>query len=382
MAEAQIPMAPEVIAETRRANIRSLAREAAGEVSRKVGLLLGVGIALLPGLFVWLLLRKGHTTRARAIGFGWAAFALIASMTLPKVDPAPASQSAASSSPQVAGGAGTDAAGGRTCLATDNVTDTDIGIGEEGSTLRLEPDSKAKYVMQKLGDGEVPHTLAKGRTLIREECRYGKWSRVRIVAPAERRDVAGWVPSTELARIKTGKDRRRIYQVSDFDWNPGSTSNHSAVVAALNTVIRQNASCDAYDTSALIVSDTSSNPSVDALCVGPHGPQHLNFTLAEVRAGKMVTAAGEVAQSTEVTTTLSASDAFPICKEAVLDRLTHPSTADFSILGIGFKSYDDGTAILVTTFTARNGFNLEIEYQAACDFTGRTLTGVKIVEAR
>lgn len=79
---------------------------------------------------------------------------------------------------------------------------------------------------------------------------------------------------------------------------------------------------------------------------------------------------------------LSASDAFPICKEAVLDQITHPSTADFSIFGVGFKSYEDGTAILGTTFTARNGFNLELEYEAVCDFTGTTLIGVKIREAR
>lgn len=87
-------------------------------------------------------------------------------------------------------------------------------------------------------------------------------------------------------------------------------------------------------------------------------------------------------QASPEATPLRESAAFETCKEAVLDRLTHPSTADFSIFGIGFQSYPDGTAILGTTFTARNGFNLEIKYEAACDFIGTELTDVKIVEAR
>ena len=75
-------------------------------------------------------------------------------------------------------------------------------------------------------------------------------------------------------------------------------------------------------------------------------------------------------------------EAASICKDAARDRITHPSTADFSILGIGFRSFDDGTSILTTTFTARNGFNLKLEYQVACDFTGSSLTDITIVEAR
>lgn len=38
---------------------------------RKVGILLFIGILFLPIIFVWFLLRKGHTTLARVLGFGW-----------------------------------------------------------------------------------------------------------------------------------------------------------------------------------------------------------------------------------------------------------------------------------------------------------------------
>ncbi|MFT4179272.1 MAG: hypothetical protein QM612_07390 [Thermomonas sp.] len=39
--------------------------------TRKVGILLFIGILFLPYIFVWFLLRKGHSTLARTLGFGW-----------------------------------------------------------------------------------------------------------------------------------------------------------------------------------------------------------------------------------------------------------------------------------------------------------------------
>lgn len=79
--------------------------------------------------------------------------------------------------------------------------------------------------------------------------------------------------------------------------------------------------------------------------------------------------------------TIDASDAATICEDAARERIAHPSTADFSILAIGFRAYDDGTAIFATTFTARNSFNLKLEFNLACDFSGKQMTDIKIVEA-
>lgn len=47
------------------------------DASQKVSLPLAAGIAVLPGIFVWFLLRKGHSTIARAIGFGWTVSLLL-----------------------------------------------------------------------------------------------------------------------------------------------------------------------------------------------------------------------------------------------------------------------------------------------------------------
>ncbi|MCB0377856.1 MAG: hypothetical protein KDD33_05125 [Bdellovibrionales bacterium] len=50
---------------------------------RSVGLLLGIGIFFLPYLFSWFTLRKGHTTKAKVLSFGWLALLLAANIYAP-----------------------------------------------------------------------------------------------------------------------------------------------------------------------------------------------------------------------------------------------------------------------------------------------------------
>ena len=64
-------------------------------MSRNVGFWLGVGIFLFPVIFVWFLLRQGHSTTSRVIGFAWLALMVVAmaSGDRPSSKPAPASSS-------------------------------------------------------------------------------------------------------------------------------------------------------------------------------------------------------------------------------------------------------------------------------------------------
>ncbi len=64
-------------------------------ISRNVGFWLGVGIFLFPVIFVWFLLRQGHSTTSRVIGFVWLALMVVAmaSGDRPSSKPAPASSS-------------------------------------------------------------------------------------------------------------------------------------------------------------------------------------------------------------------------------------------------------------------------------------------------
>ncbi|MEX7116350.1 hypothetical protein AB2C39_34325, partial [Pseudomonas aeruginosa] len=51
------------------------------QVVRSVGFWLGVGILLFPIIFVWFLLRQGHSTTSRVIGFAWLALMLVGMAT-------------------------------------------------------------------------------------------------------------------------------------------------------------------------------------------------------------------------------------------------------------------------------------------------------------
>lgn len=51
---------------------------------RKVGLILGFGILIMPYIFSWFTLRKGHTKKARVIAFLWLTFALLVGLAQEK----------------------------------------------------------------------------------------------------------------------------------------------------------------------------------------------------------------------------------------------------------------------------------------------------------
>lgn len=57
--------------------LNSMRPQAAAAPVRNVGFLLGLGIFLMPLVFVWFLLRQGHSTIARVVGFAWFAFGLL-----------------------------------------------------------------------------------------------------------------------------------------------------------------------------------------------------------------------------------------------------------------------------------------------------------------
>ena len=51
--------------------------------ARKVSLLLGVGIFLLPYIFAWYTLRKGHSTISRVVSFSWLFWLIYSIMQKP-----------------------------------------------------------------------------------------------------------------------------------------------------------------------------------------------------------------------------------------------------------------------------------------------------------
>ena len=53
------------------------------ENDRKVRVLFAIGIFFLPYVFAWVLLRQGHSSTSRTLGFGWLAAVVLSAYTLP-----------------------------------------------------------------------------------------------------------------------------------------------------------------------------------------------------------------------------------------------------------------------------------------------------------
>lgn len=74
-------------------------------------------------------------------------------------------------------------------------------------------------------------------------------------------------------------------------------------------------------------------------------------------------------------------EAINICRNYAKLNSTHPSTVDFSVFAAKFIKSPDGRTRIVTTFTAKNSFNLKLRFQIGCLFQGSEFLEATIVEA-
>lgn len=75
-------------------------------------------------------------------------------------------------------------------------------------------------------------------------------------------------------------------------------------------------------------------------------------------------------------------EAVDACKQAILARANHPSTVQFPMLDYDLRDGGDGDTVLLTTFTGKNGFGLELKYDAVCLFDGQSISDVQIDESK
>jgi hypothetical protein len=67
----------------------------------------------------------------------------------------------------------------------------------------------------------------------------------------------------------------------------------------------------------------------------------------------------------------------------VRSAATHPSTVSFSrIMDLSFDQAPSGRSQVLSTFTAKNSFGLELKYRVSCLFDGYLLVETAIAEDR
>ena len=207
---------------------------------------------------------------------------------------------------------------------------------------------------------------------VRRVCAQKDWTEVRIVTPDTLTHLHGWVRNTSLREIQYNATGDRIFVEEDFHWDDDTAEFKPQIVAVVNRIARENKNCDPIDRSSVTKSPsrgTPDDPVFFVTCGRGGNVFNVWFRPADADLGTQFVAREPIEQSI-------AADA---CESAAKEAATHPSTVSFShILDLSYIPYASGRARIVSSFTAKNAFDLELKYRIDCLFDGAELIDVTI----
>jgi hypothetical protein len=212
---------------------------------------------------------------------------------------------------------------------------------------------------------------------VRELCRSGKWSKVRVLAPEELRSIAGWIPNRVLRAIKTDSRGHRIYTTWDDNWSDDAKPYRRDVLTAVNAIMRDDERCEAIDDVAL-VREAGRDSRIEAGCVGPAGTVSIAFTPRDASNGRSFKVSS-IEESEPASEPINKANAIMMCEEAVTNQLAQPRSADFHIFTNLNFSTDGARARLTIGLTAKNALGLEVDNTAECLFEGKQLTAANVI---
>jgi hypothetical protein len=252
------------------------------------------------------------------------------------------------------------------------LAETDVAVRKDVQIeLRREPDEKAATLPWK--GNSLPATISDGLA-VRQICASGDWSLVQVLGPAEFNEWRGWVPASALRKVKTGNLGRRVYVAADFDWPEGSRSQRNSLLKVINRIAAERPDCRAIDTVGLVSDGAGPGATFSIPCFTGNDMLSFSFRAADASNGRSF---APVAPRKP----LDKTEAFHACEAATKQRVRHPSTVDMSLWAIHFQDLGQGKTQLRTAFKAKNSVNLELEFEVMCDFFGRELADIAIVEA-
>lgn len=241
----------------------------------------------------------------------------------------------------------------------------------EGAPLRARADAQSDQVSIPFGVIQEVKPVSIDTTMpVREMCRSGQWSYVTILQlPSDIGNGKGWVPTANLRPVNTDKSGRRIYGAADFEWIDGSLRYQKAILTVVNRVMAQNPRCDAFNSQSILMDKDRAGALIKVACFG-ETEQVVDFRPDDATNGRSFAPVDPIDER-------AAREA---CWAAAKERATHPSTVDISTFGGQFNSDESGGASYRTTFTAKNAFNLTLDFTIWCSFKGNDFTGVDIQE--
>lgn len=205
-----------------------------------------------------------------------------------------------------------------------------------------------------------------------EVCHQDNAVLVEVAWPNVHKGLRGWVSSADVRPIEFSAQGDRILIEEDFYWDEDIATHKAAIVAAVNRIQAENSRCNRADPGGVLRSQdsTPSDPIFFVICTTERGESfNVEFRLDDSSfAARRAVDRGTAALA---------------CEAAAKAAASHPSSVDFShFLDLVFQDFPDGRAVVRSSFSARNSFNLELEYCINCFFEGATLADVEIYEAR
>lgn len=180
-------------------------------------------------------------------------------------------------------------------------------------------------------------------------------------------------PQTAVTTVPTdpASSGRPTYKASDFNWPDDSGPQQGAVVQIANRIMDQRPECLALNVRNITLIGPAERGTFALECKTTGELIPFEFRAADAASGR----------SFAPVKPLDIVSAAEACKSAILARATHPSTVEFPMLDYDLLDKGEGRTELRMSFAAKNGFGLELQHDAECDFEGDTLTSVSMSEA-
>lgn len=243
--------------------------------------------------------------------------------------------------------------------------------------LRTGPSEKAEKIKNaKASDilGTVQFHQIDRSTTVKRLCAQADWTQVIIATPEWLNDVQGWVPSKILREIEHQKNGSRLYVENDFNWDKDTVPYKMQIVDVINKISSNNEKCGEIDTGALSLSPSKSkanDPVFFVTCGQGTDAFNVWFRPKDASSNKTFEAVKPLGQEAAVA----------LCEQAAQQAATHPSTMIFSKLwDLSYQADASGRARVVSSFTAKNAFNLELKFRIDCLFDGAKLLETIIAE--
>lgn len=250
-------------------------------------------------------------------------------------------------------------------------------MGSKGHLLRKAPNGE-KIINQKATDalGSPQYQMIDNSTKVQLQCADGNWARVQVVKPEWLKGHVGWVERSALAQPLMAGEFREFTE-ADFLWDNDTAGIKPVIIKAVNRIHQEDPRCrEAIYPSSVAKSSMESKAQKKAVffvnCGEGTNSVNVYFDAKRADDPTPFRAPGHIDQTR----------AIELCEAYSKANATHPSTVDFSrFMDLAISEHPNGRTQVISSFTAKNSFNLELKFRIRCLFDENGMIEANISEA-